>query len=474
MTRADWFGVVASLTLLVMMGSEAQAGGFIFPENTTKGVGRGGAYMLGVVGPEAIFLNPALLTRLDGFQTTLDFNISDLNLTFKRAGTDPNTGQPYPEIENEAPPFVAPMLFMSHDFGLKDFGFGLGIYGPSAYGTRRFPTGGPQRYILEKAELWEIYPSASVAYQYGGLRLGATFQLAMLFADLQLVTYGGIGDPSEESPDDDARTYLKNLEDIKPTGILGVAYDFSPSLSVGLSYKLPVKLEGEGQIELEFPEGGLFAATTPTLTDDGVTLKVNEADALRLSFRYAHIEEDKELFDIEAQIVREGWGTSDNLLIEPAGQVRLSFTETSFTEQDLSPIALPKRWNDVYSIRLGSDWATTDWLTLRAGGFFENNTGPNSTTHLDFAAWQRIGGGAGATLHVSDFDIDLGYMYIHQPDRTVTDGEVYIQAPLASDNIPDVATNNGEWSSSFQIFSLGLTYRFGGAQTSHTPAITDL
>ncbi|MEO1269356.1 MAG: outer membrane protein transport protein, partial [Myxococcota bacterium] len=233
---------VAIVALTVWGATEAHAGGFGFPENTSKGVGRGGSYMLGATGPEVIYLNPALLTRLDGFQATLNFNITDLNLSFAREGIDPNTEEPYAEIENEAPMFVAPMLFVSHNFGLDDFGFGLGIYGPSAYGSRRFPTGGPQRYILEKSELLEFFPSAAIAYQIGGLRFGATIQAAILMADLQLVTSASFADPSQERPDEDARTRLIDLRDIKPTGILGVAYDFSPAWSVGLSYKLPVTL----------------------------------------------------------------------------------------------------------------------------------------------------------------------------------------------------------------------------------------
>ena len=65
MTRASWCGAFAALFIMGVGLGEAAAGGFTFPENTTKGVGRGGAYMLGATGPEVIYLNPALLTRLD-------------------------------------------------------------------------------------------------------------------------------------------------------------------------------------------------------------------------------------------------------------------------------------------------------------------------------------------------------------------------------------------------------------------------
>jgi len=318
-------GLFISLTL----SHDALAGGFSFPDNTTKSVGRGGAYMLGAVGPEAIYLNPALLTRLDGFQTTLNLNVNRLDLNFHRAGIDPNTvtddsdGSRYGIESNDAGPFPAPMLFLSNNFGLENFGFGLGVFGPSSYGTRTFPETGAQRYVLVKSELLEVLPSAAIAYQIDGLRLGATFQLAMLYTNLDIVISSTISNATKESPDDDTLANIQDLQDIKPTGILGVAYDLSPALSFGLSYKLPVDFNADGKLKLTFPDSVLIDAAKPRLTDDSATLIVHDAAVIRAAGRYAHIDAGKELFDIELMITYERWSQTKDITVETAGQVEL-------------------------------------------------------------------------------------------------------------------------------------------------------
>lgn len=468
-----WLAVAGAAAMALSLGaaSEATAGGFTFPELGAKAGGRGGAYMLGANGPEVIYFNPALLTRLDGSHITLDLSLHTLNAEFTRAGTDPNsdTGEGFATVENESGPFPEPMLFMSSDFGLDDFAFGLGFYGPNAYGSRSFPEDGPQRFILVESQLLEIYYSAAAAWRWEGLRLGATFQLAQLSTKFTTVTsaagFFGTG-PEDEDPGDDARTSL-DMSAFGFTGILGVAYDVNPSLSFGLTYQLPVDWKQEGTADIKF--SGLLEQNNAELVDKSATFEVSQADIIRASARYAHIEDNRELFDVELTATYEFWSRTEEFVINIAGPVKVLVIEQPLPED----ITLDKSWEDTFSVRLGGDFNPMDTLSLRGGVFYESAAVPTATTHLDFLSWERIGVGLGASYYLGWMDIDLAYMFINNFDRTVTDGRQDIVAPLTDDETPVV--NNGEWSAYYQSFSVGLTFHFDENDVlATTPAVRDL
>ncbi len=484
---------LALLTLAALAAdpSDAYANGFTIPDNGTKSVGRGGGYMLGATGPEVIYYNPALLTRLKGFHLTLDVNLLNLDATFQRSGTYPTPpegtpeGQsvPYPSVSNtyEGPLgvglFPAPMIFLSHDFGLKDFTFGLAAYGPSAVGSRSFgldantPGDGlsPSRYILSESTILQIFYTAAVAWQWRGLRLGASLQLAHLMPEFTLAVHGeNLTRPDKEDPTKQAIVNI-DTEGFAPTGILGVAYDVSPALSFGLAFQKGADYTTTGTAQVEFsPE--LVEQVNPRLTDDGVTFKVSDADILRLGARYAYIDGGKERFDVELVGTWERWSRNKRFDIALDGDVELQKFNNLAVE--LKPIAQDKKWEDAFSVRLGGDVPVLDWLTLRTGAFYETAAIPEDYTHLDFFSMDRFGAGLGATFHLDHFDIDAGYLHVFEAERDVTDGKVLMEAPLTAFDRPVV--NNGRYNVSYDIFSLGVTWRFGEAADAFTPAVNDL
>jgi long-subunit fatty acid transport protein len=130
----------------------------------------------------------------------------------------------------------------------------------------------------------------------------------------------------------------------------------------------------------------------------------------------------------------------------------------------VEPITVPKRWEDTLSLRLGGDWNLTPWLGVRAGGFYESATVPEATTHMDFFAYSRFGGGLGATILLGGgAELDLGYLYFATEEREVDEGELKIIAPLAGGEGAK-AVNNGRYSADLHLLSVGLTWRFGGPE----------
>ena len=473
---------VAAAVIALVAAAPAWAGGFNFPGNGTKSAARGGAYMLSVTGPEALQFNPALLSRLDGHQVTVNTNLHLLSATFDRAGTAPYSEKPsfdgdpieYGAIENEALLFPAPSLYLSSDFGLEDLVFAIGAYGPNAVGARKYPVDGPQRFLLIESEVLEIYYSAAVGYNFNGLRIGGTFQLSQLLAKFTTVTSSSLGTP-DENPNDDAITALE-VTDFKPTGLIGVAYDVDRSLSFGALYQFPVDWVAEGTVDTMFDPNGL-AGKSPAdggvgarLTDDSATFKVSEPDVFTLAARYAHLDGERELFDVELEATYERWSVLENYEIIAPGPVEIQLGQP--TPLDLATTFIPHNWQDTWSVRLGGDVNLDEMLTVRAGGFYETAASKSAYTNIDFFAQERFGLGLGASIYAGDFDIDVGYMAVFFADREVGDGELRVLSPLVADNSNSPVANNGTYEAFNNVFSVGFTYRYGATRNAYTPRVT--
>ena len=72
----------------------ALGGGFEFPDNGAKSMGRGGAMAAAVDDPSAIWFNPANLSRIKTFAVTADVFAHDYMATFDRTGNNPRRDIP--------------------------------------------------------------------------------------------------------------------------------------------------------------------------------------------------------------------------------------------------------------------------------------------------------------------------------------------------------------------------------------------
>ncbi|MFB6375633.1 MAG: hypothetical protein ABEN55_21555, partial [Bradymonadaceae bacterium] len=90
-------------------------------------------------------------------------------------------------------------------------------------------------------------------------------------------------------------------------------------------------------------------------------------------------------------------------------------------------------------------------------------------------SWERYGGSLGASLHPREWlDVQLAFMHVASPDRQVDRGGVNQAVPLSKCQGPDYdhenceqpgeapgnPQNEGQWSSSANIGSLGVTLSF--------------
>ena len=136
---------------VALCSSIAHAGGFETPDNGTEALGRGGAFTAKATDATALTYNIAGLAGQRGTHVLFDGKISINNYSFTRDGTYlpqvPTATQPwgnsfFPTVSNQGPPFFAPFLGITTDFGYFDrLTFAVGAFGPSGVGNSDVPAG---------------------------------------------------------------------------------------------------------------------------------------------------------------------------------------------------------------------------------------------------------------------------------------------------------------------------------------------
>lgn len=489
-----------ALTSLGISQQDALAGGFELPENTTKSLARGGTGVVMKRDPSALYFNPALLPRARSLQVLLNANLIALDLNFQRDPLIYQLGnreerQDFEPVENNGGAFVAPFFATSWDFGIENFTFALGAFGPSAYGTPCYgkkedgkckPDGGAARNMIIGTDLIVVYFSAGAGYQFnnifgGQLSVGLTAIAAYMNTSFSSTFEADLDSnaPWQESAENEATFYANNLTDWKPTGVIGLAYDRN-GFRAGASYRPPIKWNATGKATIDFPQ--YLNDLDARLTTDKLTFNTWHAGSLRLGVGYeggTHPgRHDLPRYDIELNGTWENWSLVDNFHIEVAGDVALHEIADENGNPEIIPINdiyQPKKYQDVYSLRLGGSYAFLPWLSGHAGGYFETAAQTDAYTNVDFVSWQRLAGSAGATFHISkNLDLDLAYSYVGSPSRQVTNGGVYNQIPLNACTGPDYNSptcrgpgippgnqqNNGAWSTHAQMASAGITWQY--------------
>lgn len=493
----------SALSVLVLLGStlclapSAHAGGFELGENTTKAVARGGAGATLTRDPSALYFNPALLPRARGAQLLLDVNIVDMNISFER---DPlvytSRGQQqtrtYDPDTNQSGAFPAPFLAASWDLGIENFALGVGVFGPSAYsglcygtktdnGCELNPDSGA-RYMMSSSELLQFYLTLGAGYRFkvgnGHLSVGLSMMAAYQQTSFTLLideTETPVSRPYSEDPETGGLFEAQDISGWKPTGVLGLAYQ-NGGVHLSLSYRPPINWETTGTVKLALPPG-LSQDLGARLSDDEVSMKINQAGSLRLGAAWTEGThpgfEDRPRLELEANLVWEDWSRTESFEVDTKGEIEVTAVD-GIAPIPIATIYQQKSWQDTWSLRMGASYGALPWLTAHAGAFMETATQSSAYTNADFPAWERYGVSTGSTFHVGKWlDVDLGYMFIRSPSRTVTQGNVYQPIPLSACQGPDYTNdacnpkgsppgnpqNEGTWSFWSQIASVGLTVK---------------
>ncbi|MEZ4269789.1 MAG: outer membrane protein transport protein [Myxococcota bacterium] len=468
------------------MAGVAHAGGFEIPDNGARALGRGGANTVAVKDLTALQYNPGAIARLKGSRIMWHHNLVWHESSFQRAplgdGWGPKAGTTFEKAENSEGFFgLGGFVGLSLDLGdfsekARDFSIALGIYGPSAVGKSDYrktitdpSTGkkvkdnyGPQSFMLNNTDLILVYYSLAFAWEVPNkFGIGLTLQAA----DLQRMKYGlvvdstavtGLGSltPVPNGASGQLQTELNLKDHFAPTAILGMWWRPIRNLELGFSTRfIPIHLEPEGGVKVD----------KPSLISDELhaKLELNLPPIVRAGLRYVHMDGEREVFDIEADVVWEGWSSIDEYRINMTGEI---------AGQSVEEIVIEKAWKDTVSVRVGGDWNVVPrHLTIRAGGFWESAASPLNYSHLDFPSFQRFGIGAGLTWDISRrVSLTASYMHVFQETRDVSEdfAKQYQERPLrpcpgdcgGSEGVP---ANAGRFESKFDTLALGLDIEFG-------------
>ena len=475
--------LLPSLCLLLAVPATSWANGFEIPEQGARSLARSGAFSARADDPSAAAHNPAGLAKLRGTQLMVSYNALWNFTEFTRAesslDSDPVTDafppfdKRFDTVENETPFFpLSGSIFISSDFGMDNMAFGLSVYGPNSSGHVTFPEDGGSRYLLTELDVLLVYYGASAAYQGKNWGIGATLQWVQLpLLDFSLVIDGsvlpGLLNPYASSFDVLATIKLK--DDFALSGIIGAWYQPVPSFEIALSGRpLPTRLNAQGDSHIEVIDGTVPAGLGGLdIENSSAGMALELPASARLGLRYRHLEDDREVFDLELNVLYETWSVLDAYDVSLEGTVDLLGIQT-----ELENVVVAKDWKDTVSIRLGGTWNLDERLSLSAGGFWESGAAPKANSHLDFPSANRYGGGGGITYTLGSktgLQVDLTLVYHHtiQEDISVSEeeGRVYQQRPLRPcpencDDSPGVVSNAGEYSTTFHQIGFGLTTRF--------------
>src|SRR5690606_4989127 len=314
---------------LTLTPREAAAGGFEVPDQGARAVGRGGAYAVGAADLTALHYNPGKLAGLGGTRILYSHNLLFHRTSFQRAtlsdawGADAGTDFDLAENRDQLFP-LGGFGVVGSDFGLKNWMFALGAYGPSAIGRHDYAAYGPQSFMLTKMDVVVIYYSLAVAWQLPKkFGVGVTLQ----YVDLPRMNYGLVVDSTPTStleplPDDASTQLITDLQlkdRVGFTALLGLWGRPHPRLELGVGGRLiPVKMKAKG---------GVATDKTTLLSDDvSAELQFQMPVRLRGGLRYLHpLRKDDpdagERFDIEVDLLWENWSQIDAYRMDLEGEI---------------------------------------------------------------------------------------------------------------------------------------------------------
>lgn len=443
----------------------AHAGGFEIPDTGARSVGRGGAMAAGVEDLTALHYNPAALAKQRGTTFLYNHNLAFHRASFERAPLSAEVwgvDRSFSRVEDRKKVFPLGLFaVVASDFGLKNWTFAAGIYGPSAVGKHEYPAYGPQSFQLTRMDILLAYYNLAAAWKWRDVfGIGVTVQ----WVDLVQMRYALVVDSAavanlHADPDPNStqlETELRLKDHTAATALVGLWGKPHRRIELGLSSRvIPVFLKAKGGVAVDKP--------TLVTRDIAVKMPLVLPATLRAGIRYVHDVGEgaarRRWFDLELDAVYENWSSIKAFELDFDGAI---------SGQELTDLRIAKNWRDTVSVRLGSDiYALPPYLTVRLGALYESPTQTNAYSHLDFPAFTRGGFGAGLSAGAKGVYATVGYMHIVQQTRQIGESaaKVFQQRPLAPcpaecGGLSGVPANAGRFRSSFDMLNLGIEFCF--------------
>jgi len=465
--RKSQLATAISALVLSLGAGQAVATGFQLNENSASGLGNafaGGAAATDDV--STMWSNPAAISQFPRTQAAQAIHIITPSIKFSNNASLPAANQPLGGDGGDAGGYnFVPNLYLSVPINTQ-WTFGIGINAPFGL-TTEYDDGWLGRYQAKKSQIqtinvnpvlsWKATPTlaigAGVNYQY----LKATLTNNANYSGALLSAAGGAGIAPGSPTFNAIAGATSGLDsDVQVKGEdgawgwnIGFAWDATPQLRAGFSYRSQMKYDVSGNIDFSNPTVVLPPGTSPQLAgtiaalsagvnqralyNRSVTSDITLPAIANLSMLYRL----NSRWDVMADIQYTGWSSIPELKFVP-------------TDGSVLP-ATPLNWDDSYKFSVGATYKANEVWKARVGIAFDQTPVTNApTTRLpDSDRWWLAFGGE----------------YKWSPTLKLDTGVAYIIGDNTNFNRNEGSTAsyglvNGDFEASTWILSLQATMTF--------------
>jgi len=362
------------------------------PFGGSKAAGMGTAFVGVANDPSAIFLNPAGIGNLKGFQIYGGATVLAPETSFSSfdGGTEDTERQYY----------FPPHLYITYQPDASDFAYGIGVFSPFGIGGREWPDDGLTRYISTKSFVGTLTINPSMAWKISPKLFigGGIYYLYAKNEAENKVDQSQLG-----SIDAD---FMVDLDGGNWGYDLGVLYKPVDWMSLGLTYRSGVEIDLEGDAKLS----QISPALQPVVGSD--TIKIDAESELNLppsvGFGLAFYPDNKLTVAIDVEWI--GWSTYKETTIDfKSGNLGML----------LADIQIENDWEDIWLFRAGIDYRVTENLSLRTGYAFVESPVPDSTLSPAAPEGNQHNITIGFGYSFAKYWLDAFYMLSLYEDRTV-------------------------------------------------------
>ena len=404
------------------------SGAFRVESPDAEAMGKGSAFVGEADNPSAVYYNPAGLTQLEGTQLSAGFSVIAPSSSY----TDFSGNESQMTRQN----FLIPHLYLVSDFGTENWAFGLG--GLSDWGTATaWAEDGFSRYVATESDLVMIDNMLTTAYKLNdqwSFALSSNNVYSTVNKSKKLIQTGGADGDFNLKGKDDGWGYR-----------VATHYQLNEHHKFGLMYRSPIQLKYRGKLflhELNAAGSNYAAIFGGADFETKIAAELELPQSAILGYSYQPGNQWTFNFDVEWM----DWSSVKQELIEYTEVLTVNQAAVLNTGNPVD-----RDWKDVWSAGLGLEYAWSDDLRLRCGGYYHTTPIPeeNYESNLPDANSYAVTAGFGYDIR-KNLVLDMAYSALVYEDRTI-------------DNTIGSASGasiNGEYEQITHIGLVTLTYDF--------------
>jgi long-subunit fatty acid transport protein len=493
--RAQALLVVASLLSVCALPHTAQAGGLYLMPRGTEAASRGGARVAGSDDPQALWYNPAGLLS-SGRQLLVDALLPLVRTDFTRVL---DNGNVEPRVSSTSA-IPIPTIAYSDNFGLKRWGFGVGLLIPPAFGGEwpNSVNGGrpaPQRYSALSGGEGSFAATLALGAAYrpvDRLSLGVALYLTAAQVGgtvaISACDYALCSQP--EAPEWEGRTRFLLGPVFTATAVLGAIYAFD-YVKLGASLQLKTKIAGDASFDVALPDQAAFDDVRIENRSGGDDLTAELEAALPMVLRAGVEAQPLKPLKVELGATWENWSRDSDITVNPKNVVLRDVP--GFGDMPADSVTLVRNLRDTWAVNLGGRYDLAPLVHSRralaatAGFMYETSSVQKRDLSVGSLDTRKVLLGVGISVGVTrNVLVDITYGHIFMQNHRVTNSRVLLPAavkPLPIDDDPTTydagdrpAIGNGKYVMEADFVGLGVRWQLDGwhQRGAATPAPSQL